>query len=148
MKPSDEIRNPSLFSIQLVAGCIITMIFVYVAAGWGLIATGVIPKEGLGDLSPSAYTTLSLVFVAIGLPIIGASFPIKRALQTKISARNGTGPSNASAIAVAIAICEAPALFGFTLAMLGGITPYCWVLWSLSFAASILHFPLRMPERP
>lgn len=98
--------------------------------------------ESLGiGASAGGFSVLILVFFALGLSTVVASFLVKQAFANR-AVREQNPAVLQTGFILSVVLCEVAALFGFVGLFADG-NPAAWLLFVIAVAGMVLHFPRR-----
>lgn len=144
MRGNRPITQPG--QLQLIAVSMLIANVVYVVLCFFLESRGGLPAQQ-GALSPDQAQLMIYGLVLAGLGTAGLSFLVRRLLAGRLD-DSATLQQRAPSVLVPMALAEAAGAFGFVLFLLTGSWPFAALLWGISMASGILHFPRRASLQP
>ena len=127
--------------MQIVAAVIGFATPIYAAIGVALVKLGISDPEPL--IPPDRLSGLGLILIVAGISGAAASFLVRRLVAPHILAQDQSIAGRFRVTIIAMAVAETPGIIGLVYAFLSNSLDVPFVLWGVSLAASIAHFPTR-----
>ena len=112
----------------------------YAVVGFGMVLFDVIPAGGYMDASEDIGVALNGMMIVAGVLSAGASFPLKRALASRIDPGR---PSRFQVALISMAMAETGGVLALVSILVTGELGTAAILLGVAVAAGIYHFPTR-----
>lgn len=137
----DNPNIPSAAAMQAVAAVIAFATPIYAAVGVELVKFGISDPEPV--IPPDRLSGLGLFLIVAGISGAAASFLVRRLVAPRILAQDQSIAGRFRVTIIAMSVAETPGIIGLIYAFLSNSLGVPFVLWGVSLAASIAHFPTR-----
>ena len=140
MEPMNQPRRAANIEARLRVMQIIWLAMLASVGFYALIAVFIRPQNAVAEVD-GAQTMLFPILLVMGLSTIALSFVIKHKLLAQAVEKQQPELTQ-TALIVALAMCDAAALFGFVSLLVTG-NAYSYALFALGAAGMLMHMPRR-----
>jgi hypothetical protein len=137
----DNPKAPNARGLQVVAAAILGAPVAYAVVGTALVSMKILTAEPI--IPPDRVSGVGLVLILIGVFAAAASFLVRRVIAPRILIQDQSVFGRFRITIISMAVAESAGVIGLVYAILSQKLDVPFVLWGISLAASIGHFPTR-----
>jgi len=138
---TDNPKVPNARGLQVIAAAILGATAVYAVVGTALVRMKILTAEPI--IPADRVSGLGLTLILIGVFAAAASFLVRRVIAPVILAQDQSIISRFRVTIISMAVAESAGVIGLVYAILSQKLDVPFILWGISLAASIGHFPTR-----